>query len=200
VAADHRVVLADDEAVRIVSPALPGYVCVASPSGRPQLDDGAKCAATHALHNNLIMKIIPDIRVPSGPRRRLSMVGHRKRATTMTAPRPRSPQPKQLDAGIPGRDQLVRSAAAHRGQGRQDDPDLHRGGAAVRRRAPARPAQLGQAGRQHIQRWMCWLLDRYSNAYASNQYRALQQFFKLLAARSPPSMSFACCGSHYSGP
>jgi hypothetical protein len=47
---------------------------------------------------------------------------------------------------------------------------------------------------------MCWLLDRYSNAYASNQYRALQQFFKLLAARSPPSMSFACCGSHYSGP
>ena len=29
---------------------------------------------------------------------------------------------------------------------------------------------------------MAWLLDRYSNAYASNQYRALQQFFKWLAA------------------
>ena len=29
---------------------------------------------------------------------------------------------------------------------------------------------------------MTWLLDRYSNAYASNQYRALQQFFKWLAA------------------
>ena len=29
---------------------------------------------------------------------------------------------------------------------------------------------------------MAWLLDRYSAAYASNQYRALQQFFKWLAA------------------
>jgi hypothetical protein len=28
------------------------------------------------------------------------MVAHRKRVTIMTAPRPRSPQPKQLDAGI----------------------------------------------------------------------------------------------------
>ena len=59
-AADHRVVLAYDKTVRIVSPALPGHVRVASPSGRPQLDDGANCAATHALGNNLIMKIIPD--------------------------------------------------------------------------------------------------------------------------------------------
>ena len=29
---------------------------------------------------------------------------------------------------------------------------------------------------------MVWLLDRYSAAYASNQFRALQQFFKWLAA------------------
>ncbi len=28
---------------------------------------------------------------------------------------------------------------------------------------------------------MAWLLSRYSNAYASNQFRALQQFFKWLA-------------------
>ena len=49
---------------------------------------------------------------------------------------------------------------------------------------------LGQASRasweqvdsQDIQRWMTWLPDRYSGAYASNQYRALQQFFKWLAA------------------
>jgi hypothetical protein len=60
VAADHRVVLADDETVRIVSPTLPGHVRVASLSGRPQLDDGAKCAATHAWRNNQLMKIIPD--------------------------------------------------------------------------------------------------------------------------------------------
>ena len=29
---------------------------------------------------------------------------------------------------------------------------------------------------------MAWLLGRYSATYASNQYRALQQFFKWLAA------------------
>jgi site-specific recombinase XerD len=31
---------------------------------------------------------------------------------------------------------------------------------------------------QDVQWWMVWLLSRYSEAYASNQYRALQQFFK----------------------
>jgi site-specific recombinase XerD len=39
----------------------------------------------------------------------------------------------------------------------------------------------GQVSSKDIQRWMTWLLDRYSSAYASNQYRALQQFFKWLA-------------------
>ena len=32
-----------------------------------------------------------------------------------------------------------------------------------------------------MQQWTAWLLDRYSAAYASNQFRALQQFFKWLA-------------------
>ena len=48
-------------------------------------------------------------------------------------------------------------------------------------RLPGR-ASWEQAGRRDIQQWMTWLLDRYSSAYASNQYRALQQFFKWLAA------------------
>ena len=43
-------------------------------------------------------------------------------------------------------------------------------------------ASWEQVDRQDIQQWMAWLLDRYSSAYASNQYRALQQFFKWLAA------------------
>ena len=46
----------------------------------------------------------------------------------------------------PGRDHLVRPAAGRRGQGRQDDPDLHRGGPVVRRHLPARPRQPGQLG------------------------------------------------------
>jgi len=32
--------------------------------------------------------------------------------------------------------------------------------------------------RQDVQEWMASLLDRYSAAYASNQFRALQQYFK----------------------
>jgi integrase/recombinase XerD len=35
-----------------------------------------------------------------------------------------------------------------------------------------------QVGGQDVQWWMVWLLSRYSDSYASNQYRALQQFFK----------------------
>jgi hypothetical protein len=48
---------------------------------------------------------------------------------------------------------------------------------------------LGQAGKtswdqadaRDIQQWMVHLLDRYSSAYASIQFRALRQFFKWLA-------------------
>jgi integrase/recombinase XerD len=39
-----------------------------------------------------------------------------------------------------------------------------------------------EVGKQDVQEWMVWLLERYSAAYASNQFRALQQFFKWLAA------------------
>jgi site-specific recombinase XerD len=39
-----------------------------------------------------------------------------------------------------------------------------------------------EVGQQDVQRWIVWLLERYSHAYASNQFRALQQFFKWLAA------------------
>jgi site-specific recombinase XerD len=39
-----------------------------------------------------------------------------------------------------------------------------------------------KVGKQDVQRWIVWLLERYSCAYASNQFRALQQFFKWLAA------------------
>ena len=53
----------------------------------------------------------------------------------------------------------------------------------VRRRPPARAGpSWEQVTSRDIQQWMAWLLDRYSTAYASNQYRALQQFFKWLAA------------------
>src|SRR5713101_7893526 len=113
------------------------------------------------------------------------MVRHRKRATPMTAPRSRSRQPKQLDAGM---FQAEISSFALR--------LAAEGKAAKTIRTYTEAVQwfaaylMEQANRnswdqvegQDIQRWMAWLLDRYSNAYASNQYRALQQFFKWLAA------------------
>ncbi len=103
----------------------------------------------------------------------------------MTALEPRSRQPKQLDAGI---FQAEISSFALR--------LAAEGKAAKTIRTYTEAVQwfaaylLEQAGRasweqvdcQDIQLWMAWLLDRYSNAYASNQYRALQQFFKGLAA------------------
>jgi site-specific recombinase XerD len=39
----------------------------------------------------------------------------------------------------------------------------------------------GQVGAADVRRWVAWLLGRYSEAYAYQQYRSLQQFFRWLA-------------------
>jgi site-specific recombinase XerD len=100
----------------------------------------------------------------------------------MTAPLPRSRQPKQLDAGtFQAEISSFRLRLAAEGK------------AAKRIRTYVEAVQfaaylLEQVGRasweqvdcQDIQLWMAWLPDRYSSAHASNQDRALQQFFKWL--------------------
>jgi Phage integrase, N-terminal SAM-like domain len=53
---------------------------------------------------------------------------------------------------------------------------------AARRRAQDGCTRWEEVGKQHVQEWIAGLLDCYSAAYASNQFRALQQFFKWLAA------------------
>src|SRR5712691_3359126 len=40
---------------------------------------------------------------------------------------------------------------------------------------------------QDVQRWMVWLLSNYSDSYASNQYRALQQFLPVVGRRGRAS-------------
>ena len=40
-----------------------------------------------------------------------------------------------------------------------------------------------QVDAQDVQRWVGWLLGRYSEAYARQQYRALRQFFRLAGRR-----------------
>ena len=104
----------------------------------------------------------------------------------MTAQRPRSRQLKHLDAGIFQAE--INSFALRLAAEGKAAKTIRTYTEAVRWFAAAGPP--GQAARaswdqvtsQDIQRWMAWLLDRYSTAYASNQYRALQQFFKWLAA------------------
>jgi len=102
----------------------------------------------------------------------------------MTAPRPRSPQqPKQLDAGILQAE--ISSFALRLAAEGKAAKTIRIYTEAVQWFAAARlpgRASWEQVGRQDIRQWMARLLDRYSSAYASNQYRALQQFFKWLAA------------------
>jgi site-specific recombinase XerD len=104
----------------------------------------------------------------------------------MTAPRPRTRQPKQLDAGMLQTE--ISSFRLHLAAGNKSAKTIRTYTEAVQWFAAAH--LLGQASRasweqvdgRDIQRWMTWLQDRYSSAYASNQYRALQQFFRWLAA------------------
>jgi site-specific recombinase XerD len=101
----------------------------------------------------------------------------------MTTPRPRSRQPKQLDAGILQAEissfALRLAAEGKAAKTIQTYTEAVRWFAAT---CPPGHASWEQVSSHDIQEWMAWLLDRYSSAYASNQYRALQQFFKWLAA------------------
>ena len=104
----------------------------------------------------------------------------------MTAPRPRSRQPKQLDAGIFSAEissfRLRLAAEGKAAKTIRTYTEAVQWFAAAHLLGQTRRASWEQVDGQDIQRWMVQLLDRYSNAYASNQYRALQQFFKWLAA------------------
>jgi integrase/recombinase XerD len=104
----------------------------------------------------------------------------------MTAPRPRSRQPKQLDAGIL-QAEISSFALRLAAEGKAAKTIRTYTEAVQWFAATGLPGQAGrgnweQVTSRDIQRWITWLLDRYSSAYASNQYRALQQFFKWLAA------------------
>ena len=104
----------------------------------------------------------------------------------MTAPRPRSRQPKQLDAGIFQAE--INSFGLRLAAEGKTAKTIRTYTEAVQWFTAARLTDHDsrtaweQVSTQDIQRWMAWLLDHYSPAYASNQYRALQQFFKWLAA------------------
>src|ERR1700689_5012494 len=105
---------------------------------------------------------------------------------TVTVPETRSGQPKQLDAG--GFQPEISSFRLHLAAEGKAAKTVRTYSEAVQwfagehLRRETGLTGWEQVGKQDIQRWMVGLLDRYSSAYASNQYRALQQFFKWLAA------------------
>ena len=101
----------------------------------------------------------------------------------MTTPRPHCRQPKQLDAGI-FQAEISSFALRLAAEGKAAKTIQTYTEAVQWFAATCLPglADWEQVSSQDVQRWMVWLLDRYSSAYASNQYRALQQFFKWLAA------------------
>ena len=104
----------------------------------------------------------------------------------MTAPRPRTRQPRQLDAGRLQAE--ISSFTLHLAAGNKAAKTIRTYTEAVQWFAAAHLLQQDsrdtweQVDGHDIQQWMSRLLDRYSSAYASNQYRARQQFFKWLAA------------------
>jgi|SRR5271165_2463927 len=109
-----------------------------------------------------------------------------QREMAMAVPRTRSRQPRQVDAGTLGTE--IGSFRLHLAAEGKAPKTIRLYTEAVTWFAAAQLlGQIGktsweQATRQDVQEWMAWLLDQYSDAYASNQYRALQQFFKWLSA------------------
>ncbi len=104
----------------------------------------------------------------------------------MTALRPRCRQSKQLDAGIL-QAEINSFALPLAAEGKTDKTIRTYTEAVQWFAATGLPGRTGRGSWQQVtsrdvQQWIAWLLGRYSAAYASNQYRALQQFFKWLAA------------------
>jgi integrase/recombinase XerD len=104
----------------------------------------------------------------------------------MGAPKSRYRRPKQLDAGCFQPEissfRLYLAAEGKAARTVRTYTEAVAWFAAVRLLTQAGRTGWEQVGKQDVQQWMVWLLDRYSAAYASNQFRALQQFLKWLAA------------------
>jgi site-specific recombinase XerD len=96
-----------------------------------------------------------------------------------------SGQPKQLDAG--GFQPEVSSFRLHLAAEGKAAETVRAYTEAVQWFAAAYLRREGncscweEVGKRDVQERVAWLLGRYSAAYASNQYRALQQFFRWLA-------------------
>ena len=100
----------------------------------------------------------------------------------MSVPGPSSRQPKPLAAGVfqpeIGSFRLCLAAEGKSGKTVRMYTEAVQWFAAAHLIPQTSRTRWEQVSGQDIQRWMVWLLGRYSESYASNQYRALQQFFR----------------------
>jgi Phage integrase, N-terminal SAM-like domain len=116
----------------------------------------------------------------------LQAVRQSRKGTTMAAPQPRCRQPRQLDAGDLqpeiGSFGLHLAAEGKAARTVRTYVEAVAWFAAGYLLGEAGLTGWEQAGKHDVQQWMVRLLGRYSAAYASNQFRALQQVFKWLAA------------------
>ena len=140
----------------------------------------------------------PHLPVPGHPQERsaadqAAAAGPAEERKTMAGPRRSSRQPRPpglLDAGPLEPD--IASFRLHLAAEGKSARTVQGYTSAVRWFAAG--YLLGQAGKtsweqadaRDIQQWMVHLLDRYSSAYASIQFRALRQFFKWRAAEEHP--------------
>jgi hypothetical protein len=101
---------------------------------------------------------------------------------TTAVPRWRTRHPKPLDAGPFAADvasfRLHLAAENKAGKTIELYTDAVRWFAACHLLRETGKTRWGQVDAQDVQRWTVRLLSQYSDAYTSNQYRALQQFFK----------------------
>ena len=104
----------------------------------------------------------------------------------MTAPHVRPRQGKDLDTGVLQPEissfRLCLAAEGKSAKTIRTYCEAVQWFAAAHRAGQAARTGWDQVRGRDIQEWMVCLLGRYSSAYASNQYRGLQQFFKWLAA------------------
>ena len=131
----------------------------------------------------LILKL-SDLRKRSRPDACASAEPQEERKT-MTVPQPRPRRPKPLDAGpfAPeiGSFRLHLAAEGKAAKTVRTYTEAVAWFAAAHLIPRTTCTRWEQVSGHDVQRWLVHLLTRYSDAYASNQFRALQQFFRWLA-------------------
>ena len=104
---------------------------------------------------------------------------------TMTVPQPRRRRPKPLDAGVfapeIGSFRLHLAAEGKAPKTVRTYTEAVAWFAAAHLIPRTSCTRWEQVSGHDVQRWLVHLLTRYSDAYANNQFRALQQFFRWLA-------------------